>query len=155
MKQNFHILFCFIVFMFTFTCIHYFATHNPTSSRTCSALLFSDFVGEKNIKDNKKNMQFLLVWDKDSYTGRFFVFTCICVLQPILVHLYRTSSLLPSPLPIVALATLRWLYSFLYSENINHIQVFGLLPLPHPSCAWSHLSVGPVSNNITAFVLGL
>jgi hypothetical protein len=29
--------------------------------RTSSALLFSDFVEENNIKDNKKNMGFLLV----------------------------------------------------------------------------------------------
>jgi hypothetical protein len=29
--------------------------------RTCSTFLFSDFVEEKNIKDNKKNMAFLLV----------------------------------------------------------------------------------------------
>jgi hypothetical protein len=28
---------------------------------TCSNLLFSDSVEEKNIKDNKKNMMFLLV----------------------------------------------------------------------------------------------
>jgi hypothetical protein len=39
----------------------------------------------------------------------------------------------PSPLPIVALASLRFLYSFLHSEHINHIQVFSFLPLPLPS----------------------
>jgi hypothetical protein len=56
----------------------------------------------------------LLVWRKDSYTGRFLVlFPCTCVLQPKLVHLYQTSSLLPGPLPIVALATLRLLHSLL------------------------------------------
>jgi hypothetical protein len=48
--------------------------------RTCSALLFSDFVEEKNIKDNKRNMLFLLVSDKDNNTRRFFVlFLYICV----------------------------------------------------------------------------
>jgi hypothetical protein len=31
---------------------------------TCSTLLFSDFVEEKNIKDNKKNTAFLLAWVK-------------------------------------------------------------------------------------------
>jgi hypothetical protein len=96
--------------------------------------LFSDFVEEKN-KD-EKNMMFLLVWDKDSYIGRFFVlFPWTCVLQPKLVHLNQISSLLPSPLLIVASANLRLLYSFLSSEHINHLQVFGFLPFPYPSWA--------------------
>jgi hypothetical protein len=48
--------------------------------------------------------------------------------------LYQNSLLLPSPLP--------WWhqpvkdYLFLYSEHINHIQVFGFLPLPYLSHAW-------------------
>jgi hypothetical protein len=70
-----------------------------------------------------------------------------------LVHLCQTSSLLPGPLAIVASASLRWLYSLLYSEHINHIQVLGFLPFPIPpvygKCVW------PMSKNITAFVLGL
>jgi hypothetical protein len=49
------------------------------------------------------------------------LFPCTCVLQPILAHLYQTSSLLPSPLPTVASASLRLLYSLLYSEHIKHI----------------------------------
>jgi hypothetical protein len=70
-----------------------------------------------------------------------------------LVHLYQTSSLLPGPLPIVVSASLRLLYSLLYSEHIKYFQVLGFLPFP--SCAQSPLSVWPMSNNITAFVLGL
>jgi hypothetical protein len=58
-----------------------------------------------------------------------------------LVHLYQTSSLLHSPLPIVASASLRLLYSFLYSEHINHIQVFGFLPFLYLSRAQAPLSV--------------
>jgi hypothetical protein len=45
------------------------------------------------------------------------------------------------------------LYLLLYSEHINHIQVFGFLPFPYPSHVQSPLSVWPMSNNITAFVL--
>jgi hypothetical protein len=68
--------------------------------------LLSNFIEEKEIKDNKKNMAFLLVWNKDSYMVRFLVlFPCIYVLQPKLVHLYQVSSLLPSALLIVALAS--------------------------------------------------
>jgi hypothetical protein len=52
---------------------------------------------------------------------------CTSVLQPTLVHLCQTSSLLPGPLPIVASASLRLLYSLLNSEHINHIQVLGFL----------------------------
>jgi hypothetical protein len=71
------------------------------------------------------------------------------------VHLYQTSSLLPGPLPLVTSASLRLLYSLLYSKHINHIQVLGFLPFPYASCTRSPLSVWPMSNNITAFVLGL
>jgi hypothetical protein len=56
-------------------------------------------------------MAFLLLWDKESYTGRLLMlFPCICILQPKLVHLYQTSSLLPSPFPIVASVSSRFLY---------------------------------------------
>jgi hypothetical protein len=99
-------------------------------------------------------MAFFAVWDKDSYTGRFFVlFPCIYVLQPQLVQLYQSSALLPSPFLMVAPASLRFLYSFLYSEHINHIQPH-FLPLLYPSCSWPALA-WPVSHNITAFVVGL
>jgi hypothetical protein len=63
-----------------------------------------------------------------------------------LVHLYQTSSLLPIPLPKVTSASLRLLLLFLYSEHIKHIQVFGFLPFPYPSCVWCPLSVQPMSN---------
>jgi hypothetical protein len=83
-------------------------------------------------------MVVLLVCNKDSYTGRFLVLLpCICVLQSKLFCLYQNSSLLPSPLPIVASASLRLLYLLLYSEHINHIQIFGFLPFPYSSHVFS------------------
>jgi hypothetical protein len=48
-----------------------------------------------------------------------------------LPHLF-TTLLLPDPLPIVALASLRLLYLLLYSENINHIQILSFSPFPVP-----------------------
>jgi hypothetical protein len=61
--------------------------------------LFSDFVEEKNIKDKMRSMRFLLVWDKDSYTGSFLVFfSCIYVLQPQLIYIFQSSSLVHFPL---------------------------------------------------------
>jgi hypothetical protein len=53
----------------------------------------------------------LLVWNKDSYTEKFLaLLPCTSVLQPELVHLYQTSSLLPSHLPIVTTVNLRFWY---------------------------------------------
>jgi hypothetical protein len=99
---------------------------------------------------------FLLFWDKDSYIERFLaLLPCTCILQPTLVHLCQTSLLLPGHLPIVASASLKLLYLLLYSEHMNHIQVLGFLPFPYFSRVCSPLSVWPMSNNITAFVLGL
>jgi hypothetical protein len=42
-------------------CIHYLGHLPQPPGRTCSALLFTNFVEEKTIKDNKKNIAFLLV----------------------------------------------------------------------------------------------
>jgi hypothetical protein len=114
--------------------------------RTCSTLLFSNFVEEKTLEIIRKNLYFLeasifVVWDKHSYTERFLTVPWTGVLQPTLVHLYQTSSLLPSPLPIGASNSLRLLYSLLYSEHINHIQVLGFLLFPYSSHAHSPLSV--------------
>jgi hypothetical protein len=74
----------------------------------------------------------LLVCDKDTYTA---LLPCTCVLQP------TCSSQLLSPLLIVASASFRLLYSFLYSEHINHIQVLAFLHFPYLSCVSSPLSV--------------
>jgi hypothetical protein len=73
---------------------------------------------------------------------------CTCVLKPTLVHLYQTSSLLPSPFPTVTSASLRLL---LHREHISHIQVLGFLPFPYSSHAHSLLSMWPMSNNICSF----
>jgi hypothetical protein len=76
---------------------------------------------------------------------------CTCILQPELFHLYQTSSLLPSPFPIVASASIRLLYLLFYSEHINHIQVLGFLPFSYSFHACNPLSMWPMSNNITTF----
>jgi hypothetical protein len=110
----------------------------------------------ENIGNNKKDIAFLLVWDKDSYTERFLVLLpCTCVLQPTLVHLCQTSSLHPGPLLKVASASFRLLYSLLYSEHINHIQALDFLPFLYSSCGHSSLNMWPMYNNITALILGL
>jgi hypothetical protein len=152
----FSFLFNFILsFLHLLTCVYIIwaiSPHPPfhlMAHRFCRLVLW--FCWRKNIKD-KKNIAFLLVWDEDSYTGRFFVlFPCICVLQPKLVH----SSLLPGPLSIVASASLRLLYSLLYSEHINQVQILGFFPSPYSSSAHSPFSVWPMSIIITAFLLAI
>jgi hypothetical protein len=110
------------------------------------------FCWRESIRDNKKDTAFLLVSDKDSYTEKFAaLLPCTCVLQPKLIHLYQTSSLLPGHLPIVASISLRLLYSLFYSTHIKHFQVLGFLPFLYSSRACFPLSVWPMSNNITAF----
>jgi nicotinamide riboside transporter PnuC len=77
--------------------------HPPASSQSlfCSLVLW--FCWIENIGDNKKDVAFLLVRDKDSCTEWFLpLLPCTCVLQPTLVPLYQTSSQLASPLLIVA-----------------------------------------------------
>jgi hypothetical protein len=113
------------------------------------------FCWRENIRDNKKGIAFLLAWDKDSYTERFpALLPRTCILQPELVHLYLTSSLLPGYLPIVASVSLILPYLLFYNEHIKHFQVLGFLPFPCSSCMHSPLCVWTMSNNIT-FVLGL
>jgi hypothetical protein len=152
--KNFILFYCFYIYLHVYTL---FGPRPPPASRQnlfCPLVLW--LCWRENIRDNKKNTVFSLIWDKDNYTERFLaLFPGTCVLKPILVHLYQTSSLLPSPLPIVASASLRLLYSLLYSEHINHIQVLGFLPFPYSSHAHSFLSVWPMSDNICAFVLCL
>jgi hypothetical protein len=80
---------------------------------------------------------------------------CTCVLQPTLVYLYQTSSLLPGHLPIVTSASLRLLYKLLCCGHIKHFQILGCLSFPYSYYMHSPLSVWSMSNNITAFVLGL
>jgi hypothetical protein len=130
----------------------------PTPPPTSGQNLFSPllwFCWKENIWNSKKDIAFLLNWGKYSNTKRFLaLLPYTCVLKHTLVHHYQTSSLLPSPLPVVVSASWRLLYSPLYSEHINHIQLLGFLPFPYFSHSHSPLSVWSMSNNITAFVLG-
>jgi hypothetical protein len=91
-------------------------TPTPLTSRQNLFCPFLQFCWRENIRDNKKDIAFLLV-DITIATQRFLaLLPCTCVLQPKLVPLYLTSSLLPGHLPIVTSASLRLLYLFLYNE---------------------------------------
>jgi hypothetical protein len=125
-----HLLKCvYIVSMHTHTHTHTHTPHTTSGKNLFHPLLWFCWLEKK--RDNKKDIELLLAWDKSSYTGRFLaLLPCTCVLQPKLVHLYQTSLLLPGHLPIVASDNLRLLYSLLYSGHINHIEVLGFLPFP-------------------------
>jgi hypothetical protein len=65
-------------------------SHPPTSRQNLFCPLVFCFCWRENIRDNNKDIAFLLVWDKDSYTERFLaLLPCTCVLQPTSVHYFR------------------------------------------------------------------
>jgi hypothetical protein len=109
------------------------------------------FCWRENISDNKKDIAFLIICEKDSYKERFLaLLQCTYFLQTTFVISTRPLFYFLVPLPIVAFARLRLLYSLLYSEHINHISSLGFFPFPYPSHVHSYLTVWPISNNITA-----
>jgi hypothetical protein len=103
-------------------------TPTPASRQNLFSPLVLRFCWKEHMIDEKKALALLLVWGNDSYTERFLALNpCTCVLQYRLVQLYQNSLQLPGCLPTEASASLRLLYSLLFSEHINHIQVFGFL----------------------------
>jgi hypothetical protein len=85
----------------------------PFASRQNMFCPLLQFCWWEDISTNKKDVIFLLVWGKDSYTERFLaLLPCTCVLQPELIHLYQTSYFL------VHVFSYRWfdyiLCSFIY-----------------------------------------
>jgi hypothetical protein len=134
----------FIIFTFT---QHVYTLPHFWVDLFCPLVLC--FCWRENIRYNKKDTAFLLVWDKDSYTQRSTeLLPCTCVSQPSSVHLYQTPSLLPSSFPIVASASLKLLISLHYREHIKHIQLLGFFSFPYFFCTCSLLSVWPMSNNM-------
>jgi hypothetical protein len=109
------ILFSVNCYTFIHICIHCLGHLSPLPPTPSPPPCFQAepvlFYWRENIRDNKKDIAFLLAWDKDSYTERFLaLLPCTCVWRPKLVHLYQTSSLHPDHLPIVTSASLRLLY---------------------------------------------
>jgi hypothetical protein len=113
-----YFLWYFFIYSLIHMCIHCLGhlsllppTLLPFASRQNQFCPLLQFFWREDISNNKKDIAFLLVWDKDSYTERFLsLLPCTCVLQLKLVHLYQTSALLPAHLPIVASVSLRLLY---------------------------------------------
>jgi hypothetical protein len=64
----------------------------------------------------------------------------ICIVTPIGHPLYFSSFYL-SPFFMVVLASLSFLYSFLYRKHINHVNLLSFLLLPYPPFKWPPLSV--------------
>jgi hypothetical protein len=79
-----------IISAFTYMCTHYLHSIHPhipfppspphshlwhpsPLGRTCSTLQFSNFVEEKERKDEMKNITFSLIWNKENYIGNFLV----------------------------------------------------------------------------------
>jgi hypothetical protein len=112
----------------------------PPSRKNLFHPLVLWFCWRENINYNKKNIAFLLV--EIRYTERFLLLLpCTCVLQPELINLYQTSSLLPGYLSIATSVSLSLLYLLFYNGHIKRFQVLGFLPFPYSSCTYSPLSV--------------
>jgi hypothetical protein len=101
--------------------------------RSCSAL-FSNFVEEKNIRDNKKDRAFLLAWDRDSYTERFLaLLPCTCVLnlnwfistRPLHYFLVPLPYW-PLPIKIILLVPLQWAHQTLSNFQFPSLSLFFL-----------------------------
>jgi hypothetical protein len=120
----------------------------PLTSRQNLFCPLLQFCWREGISD-KKDIVFLLVWDKDSYTQRVLaLLPCTSVLQLELIHLSKTSSLLPGHLCIVTSVSLRLLYSLLNSGQIEHFKTLGSLPFPIPP-----VCVLPLACNLCPIVL--
>jgi hypothetical protein len=70
----------FIIFTFTHMCIHCLSPFHFQAEPFCPLVLW--FCWRENIRDNKKDTAFLVVWDKDSCTERFLVLLTCWVHQP-------------------------------------------------------------------------
>jgi hypothetical protein len=152
----FSYLFIWLIYSFIHMCIHCLGHISPLLpaphpvtitpiSLASSQNLFSPLLQicwREDISNNKKDIVFLLVRDKDSYTEGFLaLLPCTCVLQPKMIHLYQTSS--HSDLcqfKVTILALLQWAHQTLSS--------FGFPTFPYFFCMCSPLSMWPMSNNI-------
>jgi hypothetical protein len=128
----------YIVWAILPTALH--SPHPPHPSlpgRTYSALLFN-FVEEKirKIRDNKKDIAFLQVWDKDSYTERFLaLLPRTCVLQPELIPDLFTTFQSPChsdlcQFKMTLLAPSQWAHQPLSSFRFPSLSLFLLYALP-------------------------
>jgi hypothetical protein len=98
-----------------FPCLPHPSPFTPLTSRKNLFHSVFQFYWRENIRDNKKDLAFLLAWDKGSNTEIVLVLLpYTCVLQPKSVHLYHTSSLLPGHFSTVASVSFR-LFCYLLS----------------------------------------
>jgi hypothetical protein len=79
----------------------------------------------------KKKKRHLCLFKVSIYTRSFFVtFPCIYVFEPELVHLLYFSPFYLSLLLMMISTSLKFPYSFMYTEYINHIHLLNFLLLP-------------------------
>jgi hypothetical protein len=85
------LFFSFFYFIFFYIYLHVYTLFGPplpSPPQNLFCPLVYWFCWRENIRDNKKDIAFLLVWGKDNSTGRFLALLPLtCVLQPTLVHL--------------------------------------------------------------------
>jgi hypothetical protein len=144
---------CFLLFIHLFICAYIVWAISPLCPLPLPFHLASkqnlEFCWREDVTNNKKDTAFLLVSDKDSYTDRFLaLLPCTCVLQPKLVHLYQTSSLLPGHLRIVTSCQFKITLFTPLQWAHQTLSCFEFPTIPYSSCMCSPLSVWPMSNYI-------
>jgi hypothetical protein len=108
-------------------------TSTDTSDRTCSTLLFSDFVKEK-----KWYFCLLMVATQGVSLWHFHVYMYYN-LNGFIASIFLLSTLV-SFLMVISIG-LKILKSFLCKEYINHIHFLNFLFLLSPSCMWPSLEI--------------
>jgi hypothetical protein len=108
-------------FSFIHICVHCLGHLSPLLPHFQAEPGILQFCWRENISDNKKDIAFLLVWDKDSYTERLHAHVCYNAHWIIFATSWPPSHMVTS-------ASLRLLYLLLYGEHIKHFQVLGFLP---------------------------
>jgi hypothetical protein len=150
------------LFLHLFICVYIVRTTSPSSPlppqplftyRNLFCVLALQFCWRENII---RKTAFLLVWDKDKLYREIPIIASIkmCIATHIgwsLPDLFTTSWFSSHSglcqFKITVFAPLQWAHQ-------PHSS-FSFLPFPYSFCVHSPLSVWPMSNNITAFVLGL
>jgi hypothetical protein len=91
----------FIIFTFTYMCIHCLCPLPPPLPSSGQNLFYPLlwFCWRDNIRDNKKDTAFLLVWDKDSSSEVPSIASRHLCIATHMVYHYQTSLLLLGPLP--------------------------------------------------------
>jgi hypothetical protein len=141
---------------FIFICAYIVWVISPSCLASRQYLFWPlQFCWREDISNNKKDSIFAS-WDKDSYTERFLaLLPCTSVLQFKLIISTRPLHYFPVTFPYWPLFVLRLTILDPLQWAHETLSSFGFPTFPYSSCMCPSLSMWPMINNITEFVLDL